>query len=133
MSSERNKQIALEFFDALNRGDGEHILKAYAPDGICWTAGSMPFSGTHTVAELGPIMADILGGFPDGLRFTIHGVTAEGDRVALEVESLGHHKSGKTYNNHYHFLMIFNDEGKIQEFKEYMDTALATEVLVQSS
>ncbi len=101
----------------------------YASDGVCWTAGSLPFSGTHTLEEVGPLMEGILGAFPEGLKFTIHGITAEGDRVALEVESFGRHVSGKTYNNQYHFLMVIRD-GHVHEFKEYLDTMHANEVLV---
>ncbi len=129
MSIEANKAVAREFFGALNRRDGKRVLELYAEDGVCWTAGNLPFSGTHTLEEMGPIMAEILGGFPDGLKFTLHGLTAEGDRVAIEAESYGEHKSGKIYNNRYHFLMILKD-GRIKEFREYMDTLHAEEVLV---
>ncbi len=132
MSIEENKKIARQFFEALSRGDGQAVLDAYAEDGMLWTAGSLPFSGIHTVAELEPLMSGILGAFPNGLRFTILGMTAEGDRVAVEAESHGQHASGRLYNNHYHFLMVIQD-GKVQEFKEYMDTEHAREVLVDSA
>ena len=49
------------------------------------------------------------------MKFTIHSMTAEDDRVAIEAESYGEHASGKTYNNHYHFLMRLRD-GKIVRF-----------------
>ena len=55
-------------------------------------------------------------------------MTAEGERVALEAESHGTHKSGKKYNNHYHFLFRIRD-GKIAEIREYADTAHARDVL----
>ncbi len=75
-------------------------------------------------------MDAILGLFPDGLSFRIKAMTAEGDRVAIEAESYGRHRSGKIYNNHYHFLMVIRD-GRVAEFKEYLDTMHANEVLVQ--
>jgi ketosteroid isomerase-like protein len=56
-------------------------------------------------------------------------MTAEGDRVAVEAESRGLHVSGKLYNNLYHFLLVVR-EGKVHEFKEYLDTKLAHEVLL---
>ncbi len=56
-----------------------------------------------------------------GFRFTLHDVTAEENRVALTAESHGTHKSGREYNNHYHFLMFIKND-KIERVKEYFDT-----------
>ena len=55
------------------------------------------------------------------VKFTIKGITAEGDRVAVEVESYGKFGNGKIYQNHYHFLFEVR-EGKIQAVREYLDT-----------
>jgi len=130
VSIEQNKGVVREFFEALNRSDGKRVLELYADDGTCWTAGSLPFSGLHTLEETGQVMAGILGAFPRGIQFTIHGVTAEGDRVAVEAESIGEHVSGCTYTNQYHFLFVIRD-GRIAQFKEYLDTQRADEVLVK--
>jgi hypothetical protein len=62
------------------------------------------------------------------IRFVILAMTAEGERLAVEAESEGMHVSGKLYSNQYHFLLRFR-EGKVVEFKEYMDTEKVTEVL----
>lgn len=126
-----NKKVAEEFFAALNRADSAAIAGLYAEDGVVWTAGTLPFSGTHTRAEIVGGMDAILAPFPDGLKFTIKNLTAEGDRVAIEAESYGRHASGKIYNNQYHFLMILRD-GRIVQFKEYLDTMHAKDVLVDS-
>jgi ketosteroid isomerase-like protein len=53
---------------------------------------------------------------------------AEGERVAVEAESLGNHASGQVYNNLYHFLFEFQD-GQLLRLKEYMDTERVTDVL----
>ena len=121
--------MAREFFVALNRADGKAVLALYANDAVCWTAGSLPFSGAHSVAEVAVIMEGILSAFPQGIQFTIKGMTAEDDRVAIEAESRGLHASGVMYENQYHFLMVIRD-GRVREFKEYLDTQLAREVLV---
>jgi ketosteroid isomerase-like protein len=60
---------------------------------------------------------------------TPKGLTAEGDRVAAEVESYGETTTGKIYNNLYHFLFEVRD-GKIQSVRGYLDTMHAKEVLV---
>ena len=128
MNKEENKKVAQRFLDALSRGDWQFVEDAYADDVIIWTPGSMPFSGTHTKAEVADVKSWLTGVFPDGLKFTVKAMTAEGDRVAVEAESYGKHVSGKIYHNQYHFLMVIRD-GKICELKEYMDTMHANEVL----
>jgi ketosteroid isomerase-like protein len=42
-----------------------------------------------------------------GLRVTPKGVTAEGDRVAVEAEAYEKMNSGQTYQNQYHFPSSF--------------------------
>ena len=124
-----NKKIAEQFFAALNRLDSGALGELYADDAVLWTAGTLPFSGNHSKAEALQMTDAVLAFFPDGLRFTITGITAEGERVAVEAESDGRHASGKHYHNYYHFLMVIRD-GKVREFKEYMDTMHANEVLI---
>jgi len=69
-------------------------------------------------------------GFPAGLKFMIRGVTAEDDKIAAEVESLGTHISGKVYNNKYHFLMVINERNNlIVSVKEYMNTLTLLKLL----
>jgi uncharacterized protein (TIGR02246 family) len=131
MSLESNKQLARDFIDAISRADLAAIVDAFTPDGTCWTAGSMPISGVHSRDELAEASRGVLTVFPEGLKLTIKAMTAEGDRVAIEAESYGRHRSGKTYANQYHFLMRVRD-GKILEWREYMDTMHANEVLCSS-
>ncbi len=130
MSIEENKAFVKKFLDALSRGDWDFVEDAYAEDVVIWTPGSMPFSGTHTKAGVADVKGWLTGVFPDGLRFTIKAMTAEGERVAVEAESYGKHVNGKIYNNLYHFLMVIRN-GKLSELKEYMDTMHANEVLVE--
>jgi ketosteroid isomerase-like protein len=125
---EENKAIARRFFEAISSGDAAAVVNAYADDGCLETMGNMLISGVFTKQQIEAAAGQIFLAFPKGLRFTIHSITAEDDRVAIEAESLGQHASGKTYNNHYHFLMRLRD-GKIVRFKEYMDTEHATDVL----
>jgi ketosteroid isomerase-like protein len=127
-SIEENKAIARRFFDAINRGDSAAVVDTYAEDGCLETMGKTLISGVFSKQQIQAAAGQIFLAFPTGLRFTIHGIAAEGDRVAIEAESFGEHASGKTYNNHYHFLMTLRD-GKIVRFKEYLDTEHATDVL----
>jgi len=124
---DENKELARRFFEALSAADVGALERLYAPDFELWTAGSLPFSGRKTRAESLAGAPQVLGMFPEGLRFEVLAMTAEGERVAIEAVSRGTHASGKPYENHYHFLMRARG-GRLVEFKEYMDTEHAREV-----
>jgi len=126
---ERNKELAKVFLDALSRADVEVAKELYAEDFTLWTAGSLPFSGTSDRAQALEGMEQVLGLFPDGITFTIEAMTAEGERVAIEATSEGTTFRGDAYRQKYHFLMRARD-GKLVEFREYMDTEHARKVLV---
>lgn len=125
---ERNKEIARAFFGALTRSDVPAILGFYTDDVKVHTMGNTIISGVFNKDHVAAAAHRVLDVFPKGIKFTIKELTAEGDRVAIEAESHGEHVSGKTYANQYHFLMRLRD-GKITEFKEYMDTEMVTDIL----
>ena len=125
---QENKKRAVAFFDALSCGDLPALLAMYDKDGTCWTSGRTLISGTLNLDQVRSGAGAILDAFPEGLHFTIHAMTAEGERVAVEAESRGDHISGRHYNNLYHFLLEFRN-GKLLRLREYMDTELVTEVL----
>ena len=125
---ERNKQFARDFFAMLSRNDMPAMLDAYADDGYCITMGNTLISGRYSKAQIAQAGDAVLSLFPQGIRFEIHHLTAEEDRVAVEAESFATHVSGKLYNNKYHFFMRIRD-GKLVELKEYMDTEMVTEIL----
>ena len=126
---ERNKELTRTFLDALSRADTEAIAELYADDFQIWVTGSLPFSGTKGRAEALEGIPAVLGLFPDGLEFQIQALTAEGDRVAVEATSKGTTAQGAVYQQSYHFLLRARD-GKIIEWREYMDTELARKVLI---
>jgi Ketosteroid isomerase-related protein len=126
--TERNRQLSLDFIDAIGRNDVPAIVAAYADDGRVTTMGNTLISGTFTRDQIVAAADQVLAMFPEGLNFTVHSIIAEGDRVAVEAESLGRHASGKTYNQKYHFLMHWRD-GQLVHLKEYMDTEHVTDVL----
>ena len=91
--------------------------------------GDNAIGGTRTKKEIVEFAKGILAAFPNGITFNITGMTAEADRVAVEVSGESIHASGQSYNNKYHFLLIIRD-GKIIQLKEYMDTQLAAKILL---
>jgi len=128
MSVEENKKVVANFFEAMNAGNGAALLGALADSATWWVGGNFAISGTKTKAQFAELMGQIGAKVAGPLRVTPVGITAEGDRVAVEAESYAKMKSGETYENKYHFLFIVRD-GKIASVKEYLDTSHASEVL----
>ena len=104
-TSKNNKEIATEFFSSLSSGT-EDYLDFYTDDSTIWTAGDNAIGGTRSKEEIVEFAQGILAAFPDGITFNITGMTAEDDRVAVEVSGESIHASGQPYNNKYHFLLI---------------------------
>ena len=126
--TDQNKKITRDFFEALSTGSNKY-LDFYTDDSIIWTAGNNSIGGTRTKKEVVTFAENILSVFPSGITFNITGITAEDERVAVEISGEAIHASGETYNNQYHFLLRIKD-GKILELKEYMDTQLAAKILL---
>jgi len=127
-ATKENKEIAIKFFEALSSGS-EAYLDFYNDDSIIWTAGDNDIGGTRTKKEIIDFAQGILAAFPSGITFNITGITAENERVAVEVIGDAIHVSGQPYKNQYHFLLTINN-GKILELREYMDTQLAAKILL---
>ena len=125
---ESRKALVEKFFEAMNAGDATVIADSYAPEGILQTMGNTLISGEFTREQIARSAGSIFDVFPQGISFTIHGMVAEGDRVAVEASSVGEHISGQTYTNEYHFLFEFKGD-KLLRLKEYMDTEQVTDVL----
>jgi ketosteroid isomerase-like protein len=122
MSTEANRETALKFMASMQAGGLDESLLT---DDVCWW---VPGRGTVSKAEF-KAMAEGFRSMLDGpMKLTVHGVTADGDRVAIEAESYGPLKNGKIYNNTYHFLFVFRD-GKICLSKEYNNSQHVAEVL----
>lgn len=127
-SEARNKGVVEGFFAAMNAGNVPAIIDAYTEDAEVWTMGQTLISGTFRKSQVSEAAGRIFEAFPHGIRFTILGMIAEGERVAVEAESRGEHASGVIYANQYHFLFEFRD-GKVRLLKEYMDTERVTDIL----
>lgn len=128
MGVEENVAVMRRFFDAMNTGDVATIIDSYADDGRCVTMGRTLISGSFDKSQIAMAAGRIYEAFPEGVRFVIHDITAQDDRVAIEAESFARHVSGQDYNNQYHFLARLRD-GKIREFKEYCDTQHISDVI----
>jgi hypothetical protein len=124
MNIEQNKELARRFFDSFSSNDVAAALNLLSNDATWWIAGrpeQLPAAGNYSKEKLARLFQTMAGQLPDGLKMTVKSLIAEGDKVALEVESLGRWQNGRVYNQQYHFLVTIRDE-KICEVKEYLDT-----------
>ena len=119
-----NRQVAEELFAKLSAGDVPGAL-ATMTDDATWTAAGrrelLPAAGTYDKRRLEKLFNAMLGQLKNGLKMTLKGMVAEGDKLALEAESYGELRNGRIYNQHYHFLIEFRG-GRICAVREYLDT-----------
>lgn len=122
--AQRNKQLAAEFFGRFSAGDLPGVMASFTDDATWWIPGKreqMPSAGLYEKARIGRLfqaMADAMNG---PLQMTVRSAIAEGDEVAVEVESRGELRNGRVYEQQYHFRMKFRD-GKVCAVREYLDT-----------
>ena len=130
MGIEQNKRIACELVEGLGSAHEDRAFD-HLHDEALWTVmahpDSFPISGTMTKAEFADHMNRFRDSIPGGISVNVTGVTAEGDRVAVEAESIATMPNGRTLNQVYHFLFEIRN-GKIIAAREYIDTAHAVAV-----
>jgi ketosteroid isomerase-like protein len=133
MMTERNKQIAAALFERFSAGDITGVL-ALMTDDVTWRVPGKPelspVAGSYGKERLRRLFNRVLAQLDSGLNMTVLGSAAEGEQVAVEVESSGDLRNGRQYRQQYHFLISFRD-GKIAAVREYLDTHHAFDVWIR--
>ncbi len=133
MNTQENKRTAREFFTRFSAGDIPGAVDLLSSDATWSLAGKrelFPVAGCYTKEEIAQLFARMASRLKSGLAMTVKNAIAEGDLVALEIESDGELKNGRAYQNEYHTLMRVS-AGKIREVREYSDTQHAHMVWLQ--
>lgn len=131
--TQANKAIAAKLFERFSAGDTPGVLDLLADDATWWLPGKpgqLPLVGSRNKAQIGRLFQSMAGQLDGPLKMTVKSAIAEGDEVAMEVESLGHLKNGRIYDQEYHFRITIRD-GKISAVREYLDTLLVQAVWFQ--
>jgi uncharacterized protein len=100
VSTADNRKLAEELFARLSAGDVPGALATMTDDATWLAAGRrelLPAAGNYNKEKLGRFFNPMLGQLKNGLKMTMKGMIAEGDRVALEAESYGELKNGRIY------------------------------------
>ena len=130
MSTEQNKKAAIELFARFTASDIDGVLATMTDDATWLIPGkpdASPAAGLYTKDKISDLFHTMLKRLKSGLKMTVKSAIAEGDKVALEVESHGELKNGQIYDQRYHFLIEFRG-GKICAVREYLDTQHAHSV-----
>lgn len=123
-----NKQLVADFFKRFMEQGLDNAFELLGDDAIWIFPARSRLGRTLTRAQVIAEFQTMGAAFTGKGGYTLHQMTAEEDRVAVEAESNFEMTSGKIYNNLYHFLFTVRD-GKIREIKEYADTLYVSEIL----
>jgi len=132
MSITENRNVVRRYFEAVNAGDLDVITALLHEDVTFWVPPSLPdgveFQGRANVLKL---FTESVGLYdPDaGLAVELRSMTAEENRVAVELVIRGRSAaSGEPYENWYHFLFVV-EEGTILAIREHLDSLHAFRTL----
>jgi uncharacterized protein len=119
-----NKDLVTDFVEAMRLSDIEKLQSVITDDFSWWINGKPAYLQTAGEHDKDFFIGFFGGGadlFPEGAKFVVTGLVAEGDMVAAEATMTAKTAMGTLYENDYHFLFTLKD-GKISRMKEYMDT-----------
>ena len=126
--SEQNKQVVIEFINAMGRSDAATAATCLNPEATTLAKGFGKFAGVRHYDVIVGTIAAFKQLVPTGLSPTVQSVTAEGERVVVEFEGHATLANGKPYNNQYCMVFTLRD-GRISHVNEYFCTLLADEAL----
>jgi ketosteroid isomerase-like protein len=122
-----------EIFRGLENGDGAAFFEHVADD-VDWTVmGTHPLAGHYagkqafiagTFAKLGRVL-------PQGAQLHVEHMITEGDQAVVELHSLATAKNGMRFDNHYCWVVYFQD-GIISRVRAYLDSAMVAELFAEN-
>lgn len=126
---EDKKTACREFLLALGNGDVDGVTSRATEDIVFTTKGKSMFSAARTLTELIELVKTLDSLTTSKFTAAFPSMTAEDDRVSVEMEGHADLVGGGSYDNVYHFLFRFRD-GKIASVEEYLDTKYTEEVIM---
>lgn len=120
MSIESNKQLIEKYFETINRGNDQEIRALLSDDFLFESMLQAPkqFNFTWGPEEFAAAPRLMSAQMTQPIKIWIESMIGEGDKVSVESRSHGEMKSGKLYENVYHFLFTLRD-GLITNVREY--------------
>lgn len=121
-TTEQNKDTIRNFFGMITDQGLDAALCLLSDDCTWWTP-----NNSWSKAKMSDLSRDLSADLDEPLVMEVGTITAEGDRVAVEVRSRARRKNGVPYANQYHFLFCLAN-GRITSVREHCDTAHAAAV-----
>lgn len=120
MSVAENKKIVERYFELMNEANPEKMLSYLTDDFLFESMLQKPkaFNFTWNKEHFATASGMMSEQMTKPLKIWIVSMMGEDDKVAVEAQSYGEMKSGKLYENVYHFLFKLRD-GKIYNVREY--------------
>lgn len=128
-ANEANKQVALDFIEAMSAGDAAGQARCLTEDAVTNTKGFAGVSGQRDRETMLATVEAFREIVPTGFRPKFHKVVAEGDTVVVEWEGDAVLSNGEPYCNQYVFIFTFAG-GKIRQLDEYFCTVLADRTIL---
>lgn len=130
---ERNKSLVRAYYEAVSAGRRDEATALLDDNATWWIAGKpehFALAGQRSLSNHQALLRERLAPvLTTGVTIAIKGATAEGERVAVEIETEARTVDGRMYNNQLHMLFVVR-EGKIREVREYLDTQHAADLLL---
>jgi ketosteroid isomerase-like protein len=121
MNLTANKRAVARFFELLNAGTYDEAVSLFTNDFIWSIPESIPGGGEKSAAEFRELLTGIISLFDGQPQYTVVSMTAESDRVSVELLGEGDLKNGSHYRNRYHMLFLLSGTS-IRRVNEYVDT-----------
>lgn len=120
MGAQENKAVVEHFFELMNEANPEKMMAELTDDFLFESMLQKPaaFNFTWPAEVFTAASANMSSQMVKPLKIWIVSMMGEDDKVAVEAKSYGEMKSGKLYENAYHFLFKLRD-GKICNVREY--------------
>jgi len=124
MDAQQNKRIIMEGLQLFQKGDIQQMLNHFHDDAewLSPDAEAVPFAGNfHGKQEVARFFAEV-GGSLQPMRFDVHDIVAENDKVVVIGEATWQVKAtGRTYENPWVNVFTLRD-GKVIRTQAYYDT-----------
>lgn len=122
-TTERNRSIATEWFDAFGTFDPAQYEHLVEPDAYYKVGHDEYFGreGFGTIAKIAKFL------YPTGANIQVTDMIACGNKVATRVTTRAVTNMGVAYENYYAVHFVFSDDGRIAELYEFLDTAYCHE------
>jgi uncharacterized protein len=121
MNSTDNKRVVTRFIELLNAGAHDEAVSLFTDDFIWSIPESIPGGGEKSAAEFRQMLSGVMRLYESQPQYTVVSMTAECDRVSVEMLGVGELKNGSDFRNHYHML-FFLSGSSIRRVNEYVDT-----------